>query len=703
VKLTAGSGPNLALKQNGSVGIGHAAASNAALIGFPLSPLHIEDTSGNQIMLGNGNNNGTNKQMRLFLKSPCNTNGNLIMAVGMAAFSTRSDTAELITDGFKLAYNGTALTLNWNNGSATSTTPPALTFTRSDGSALFSYDVYIDTSKYFGMYSGAKSSNAISFEINGTNGATRLGTNTAANGTAGSLVLGSHLILNGDSVAGVPTTANRPTGTRGLIRFNNTNNSAEIYDGSVWADVGYYAGLPLGAILAYPSATAPSTAFMLCDGTFLSITGTYADLFTLIGYTYGGSGANFFLPNIKGKTIIGYDGTDASFNPLGRTGGAKTHTLTINEMPGHTHPVPIPAITVTGSVSSQFQATPSQSTGTGTAHKHTATDSGHSHPMSTPRESTLYPNWNGNGNDNYLPKNEVQYNSGTGKAIITVDDESLHTHTFTPSGLIQSQFQNGATSATTTTATTNGSGAEHNNLQPYIVLNYFIKVMKDSKQYNATLTSDIRVKRNIVPMQSEQAIDAIRLLQPKRYEYIDRNMSAFAKHIGFIAQEAKLCIPESVCTKREYIPNIYSMAKLTTSSEKPGNALLTSVQHPITKLIKEQLLLNLDSDTTALDTNKSIKGIKLKMFNKSKECFYVCCVASIDDYNVLVEPLDATTTTILLNADYFVYGQEIEDYHYMNNDAVFSTLVSAFQALDKTCKQQQLLISALIEKNNLKL
>ena len=98
------------------------------------------------------------------------------------------------------------------------------------------------------------------------------------------------------------------------------------------------------------------------------------------------------------------------------------------------------------------------------------------------------------------------------------------------------------------------------------------------------------------------------------------------------------------------------------------------------------------------------------MFNKSKECFYVCCVASIDDYNVLVEPVDACTTAILLSADYFVYGQEIEDYHYMNNDAVFSTLVSAFQALDQKCKKQkdtlksqQLLISALIEKNNLKL
>ena len=175
------------------------------------------------------------------------------------------------------------------------------------------------------------------------------------------------------------------------------------------------------------------------------------------------------------------------------------------------------------------------------------------------------------------------------------------------------------------------------------------------------------------------------------------------------------------------------MAKLTsptsTSSEKPGNALLTSVQHPITRLIREQLLQEQEPDATITTTtttthSPSLKGVKLKMFNKSRECFYVCCVESIDDYNVLVEPLDAVTTAVLLSADYFVYGQEIEDYHYMNNDAVFSTLVSAFQALDKKCKlqndilseqktilldqqdtmrTQQLLITTLIEKNNLKL
>lgn len=40
---------------------------------------------------------------------------------------------------------------------------------------------------------------------------------------------------------------------------------------------------------------------------------------------------------IKGKFLVGIDNNDTTFNTLGNTGGEKTHTLTINEMPSHTH------------------------------------------------------------------------------------------------------------------------------------------------------------------------------------------------------------------------------------------------------------------------------------------------------------------------------------------------------------------------------
>lgn len=51
------------------------------------------------------------------------------------------------------------------------------------------------------------------------------------------------------------------------------------------------------------------------------------------GLTMGGTWELFG----AGKTLVGVDTTDSDFNASGKTGGEKTHTLTINEMPSHNH------------------------------------------------------------------------------------------------------------------------------------------------------------------------------------------------------------------------------------------------------------------------------------------------------------------------------------------------------------------------------
>lgn len=42
---------------------------------------------------------------------------------------------------------------------------------------------------------------------------------------------------------------------------------------------------------------------------------------------------------VKGKVLVGLDENDTDFNEIGKTGGKKTHTLTVDEMPSHTHTV----------------------------------------------------------------------------------------------------------------------------------------------------------------------------------------------------------------------------------------------------------------------------------------------------------------------------------------------------------------------------
>lgn len=76
----------------------------------------------------------------------------------------------------------------------------------------------------------------------------------------------------------------------------------------------------------------------LCDGQLLPIS-QYSALFSILGTVYGGDGrTTFALPDLRGRTPIGQgNGPGLSSNRLGQKGGRETITLTINELPSHSH------------------------------------------------------------------------------------------------------------------------------------------------------------------------------------------------------------------------------------------------------------------------------------------------------------------------------------------------------------------------------
>jgi microcystin-dependent protein len=81
---------------------------------------------------------------------------------------------------------------------------------------------------------------------------------------------------------------------------------------------------PAGAIVAYGGQFAPA-GYLLCDGTSYA-TASYSALFNAIGYAYGGSSANFNVPDLRGRFARGLSGTsgndpDASSRVASNTGG----------------------------------------------------------------------------------------------------------------------------------------------------------------------------------------------------------------------------------------------------------------------------------------------------------------------------------------------------------------------------------------------
>ena len=79
----------------------------------------------------------------------------------------------------------------------------------------------------------------------------------------------------------------------------------------------------------------PPKGWAYCNGQLLPINQNQA-IFSLLGTTYGGNGqTNFALPNFQGRTPIHF----GSGHTLGEVGGAQSHTLTVSQLPQHTHTV----------------------------------------------------------------------------------------------------------------------------------------------------------------------------------------------------------------------------------------------------------------------------------------------------------------------------------------------------------------------------
>jgi microcystin-dependent protein len=91
---------------------------------------------------------------------------------------------------------------------------------------------------------------------------------------------------------------------------------------------------PFLAQISIFSFAFPPKGWALCNGQLLPINQNQA-LFSLLGTTYGGDGrVNFGLPNLQGRVPM-HQGNGFV---QGQSAGEQNHTLSISEMPTHSHP-----------------------------------------------------------------------------------------------------------------------------------------------------------------------------------------------------------------------------------------------------------------------------------------------------------------------------------------------------------------------------
>lgn len=93
----------------------------------------------------------------------------------------------------------------------------------------------------------------------------------------------------------------------------------------------------IGQLMLVPYNFAPR-GWAFCNGQLLSIAQNTA-LFSLLGTTYGGDGiTTFALPDLRGRAALSSgQGPGLQNYNLGQVGGTETVTLTVAEMPAHSH------------------------------------------------------------------------------------------------------------------------------------------------------------------------------------------------------------------------------------------------------------------------------------------------------------------------------------------------------------------------------
>ncbi|MGB0525742.1 MAG: phage tail protein, partial [Flammeovirgaceae bacterium] len=223
--------------------------------------------------------------------------------------------------------------------------------------------------------------------------------------------------------------------------------------------------IPVGAILPYAGQVAPR-GWLLCDGTMLFKSDSkfylFEDLIQLIGTTYGGDGQNTWqLPDLRSLFPIGAgQGQGFSDYQVSKTGGQERVALDPKEMPPHTHSI---------------------------IHTHMSQDDGHYHKIITN---------NGTGNDGGIDDATKVSSSGTSDSKTEV--EYAKVTIFPNDGKYHKTIGNDRSYYENISRSGNAGGEEskpeqynehgqktdagefqvqsHENMPPYIALNYIIKL-----------------------------------------------------------------------------------------------------------------------------------------------------------------------------------------------------------------------------------
>ena len=176
--------------------------------------------------------------------------------------------------------------------------------------------------------------------------------------------------------------------------------------------------------------------------------------------------------------------------------------------------------------------------------------------------------------------------------------------------------------------------------------------------------SDERIKKDIVDLEDGPALETLRLLKPKRYKYKDVVRGGTDPVWGFIAQEVRETLSYATQLRQDSIPNIYEMVNISTDSS---------------------VITFTNFDTSTLESGTKV----LKVFDESDTEHFITFTEVIDDNSLRIEE-DLSKWTQL-----FVYGQRVDDFVFVQKDAIWTVATAALQEVDRQLQAEKEKVTTL--------
>ena len=179
--------------------------------------------------------------------------------------------------------------------------------------------------------------------------------------------------------------------------------------------------------------------------------------------------------------------------------------------------------------------------------------------------------------------------------------------------------------------------------------------------------SDTRIKKDIVDIEDDSALQTVRLLKPKKYSYVDTVSKGSEPVWGFIAQEVKSTLDYAVELMEKAIPNVYCNA--TVVGENYNEIELSNFDTANLQYTEGTLLTKLNCKTW---DNREIEVTIEEILSSSKLRL-----------SKPLESNDCNSSDNLIVDTIFVYGQIVSDFHVLKKDAIFIVSVAALQEIDR--------------------